>query len=160
MTEIEIKKAVLPRDLRTLERLDGLSFNYTDPIYKESWRKYQNYIVFVNKKPVGYVAVQPHMGLYSYKTDIHQKKHGSLHLTAIGIVPTFRKKGFGQLLVTWAITYAKIGKFTSINATSRKSNKPIINLVKKAGFKITREIKNFYPDGETAVVEELFFKKF
>lgn len=157
MTELEIKKAILPRDLKILERLDRLSFpDYQDQIYKESWEKYQNYIIFVNKKPVGYRSVQPHTGLYDYATDTHEKKRGALHLTSVGIIPLFRRKGLGQLLLTWAIVYAKLGKFKSMNATCRKSNTPITSLFKKMGFKIICEIKNFYPDGETAVVEELF----
>ncbi|MBU6414711.1 GNAT family N-acetyltransferase [Patescibacteria group bacterium] len=160
MTELEIKKAKLPRDLKILEQLDTLSFpEYQDQIYKESWEKYQNYIVFVNKKPVGYRSVQPHTGLYDYATDTHEKKREALHLTSVGIIPRFRRKGLGTLLITWAIAYARLGKFESMNATCRKSNKPIIALLKKTGFKITSEIKNFYPDGETAVVEEYFLKK-
>ncbi len=160
MMEIEIKKAVLPRDLRILERLDRLSFpDYQDLIYKESWKKYQNFVVCVGKKPVGYVSLQPHTGIYNYVSDTHERKLGALHFTAIGIIPRYRKFGLGGLLVMLVIAYARLGKFKSINATSRKSNKPIIALVKKMGFKITREIKNFYPDGETAVAEEFFLKK-
>ncbi len=155
---IEIKKAVVPRDIKILDRLDKLSFpDLSDQIYKESWKKYQNFILFVNKKSIGYVSVQPHTGLYNYKTYTHARRPGALHLTSIGIIPGFRRNGLGELLVSWVMSYARLGNFKSINATSRTSNKPIISLlVKKFGFRITKEIKKFYPDGETAVVEEFF----
>ena len=155
---IEIRKIILKRDLGILDRIERIIFPI-DYIDKSAWKKYkETYILLYKNIPVGYVTVQPHTGLYSYNTKTHEKKYGTLHLTSLGIIPKFRGKGLAELLILWVLAYAKLGRFKSINATSRKNNKPIISLVKKFGFKISREIKNFYPDGETAVVEEYFFK--
>lgn len=159
MTDIEIKRAVLPRDLKILERLDRLSFPHLQAqIYKEDWKKYQNFIIFVRRKSVGYVSVQPHIGLYN-KKGVQERRRGSLHATVLGVIPSYRGKGIGELLTTFVIVYARIGGFQSVNATSRQSNQPIISLVKKMGFRITKKIKKYYDDGETAVVEEFFLKK-
>lgn len=157
---MEIKKAVLPKDIKLLNALDGKCFpNLDDLIYGETWKKYQNFILYFNGRAIGYASWQLDTGLYSYRTDRHEKRRGSLHLTVIGVLPAYRKRGVGEALLAFALAYARLNNFKSANATSRKSNKPIISLVKKFGFKITKEIKDFYPDGETAVVEERFFNK-
>ena len=156
---IEIKKALLPKDKKRLNYLDQLCFpEFQDQVYEESWKKYQNFILLVKNKPVGYVSVQPNTGLYSYKTERHERRIDSLHLTSIGVIPQFRKRRLGELLMAFALSFAKLGHFKSINATTRTSNKPMQFLFKKFGFKVTKKIKSFYPDGETAFVEELFLK--
>lgn len=155
---IEIHKANIKKDVKLLYCLEKAIFPRDYDNLKRKWPQYpETYILFVKKKPVGYVIVQPHRGLYNYKTGKYEIKSGSLHVSATGILPKFRGKGLGDVLKTWTIAYARVGSFKSINATARESNKPIIRLNKKFGFKVTRKIKKFYPDGETALVEELFF---
>jgi len=158
---IEIKKAFLPKDIKMLNYLDRLCFpELQDQVYEESWKKYQNFILFVKNKPVGYVSVQPHTGIYNYKTHTHERRMEELHFTSVGVNPSYRRRALGELLVSFVISYARVGNFKSINATTRVSNKPMQNLFKKSGFKVTQKIKNFYPDGETALVEELFLKTY
>ena len=158
---IEIRKMILKRDLDILDRIERTIFP-VDYIEKSAWKGYkETYLLFYKNVPAGYVTVQPNTGLYSYKTKTHEKKLSALHLTSLGIVPKLRGKGLAELLMSWVMAYARLGKFKSINATSRKSNKPIISLlIKKFGFKMSREIKNFYPDSEAAVVEEYFLKNY
>lgn len=153
---IKIRKANFKKDINILMRMERLIFpnDYTN---KLEWKHYpETYIIFVGEKPAGFVSVLPNTGIYSYKTKKYEQKRGSLHIAMTGVIPRFRRRGLGGLIKTWTVAYARLGKFKSLNATARKSNKAIIALNKKFGFKITREIRNFYPDGETAVVEELF----
>jgi len=154
---IEIRKANVPKEIPLLNRLERATFS-SDFVSSSSWKKYKPYVVFWKSKLIGYVAVQPHVGLYSYKTKTHKKKRGVLHLTSMGITPPFRGKGIGALLMAWVMVYAKLGRFRSINATTRASNRPIISLLRTYRFKNVKKINKFYPDGETALVWEYSLK--
>ncbi len=155
---IEIKKADFKKDLNILAFMERIIFP-VDYVNKNELKSYsETYILFVKKKPVGYVAVKPHAGLhFGGKYHKHERKKGALHIVSTGILPEFRNYGLASILKAWTVAYARLGKFKSVNTTARISNKPIISLNKKFGFKITRKIKNFYNEsnGETAVVQEL-----
>ena len=73
-----------------------------------------------------------------------------------GILPRFQGKGFGHLLKCWQIVYAHHHGFTRIVTNHRKSNRPIIELNQKFGFKIIRQPKAQYfedPPEPTVVME-------
>lgn len=157
---IEIKKAILPEDLNVLKNLNEACFpNSEDQLFEGDWSLCQNFVLWVNKKAVGYVSLQHHKGLYSYENDIYENKPDSLQLTIIGVVPSWGRLGFGRLLMNFVIFYAKFEGFRSINGITRESNKPMQYLFKKFDFKITKKIDRFYPNGETTFIEEYFFKK-
>jgi ribosomal protein S18 acetylase RimI-like enzyme len=52
----------------------------------------------------------------------------------------------------WQIAYARQHKFKRIATNSRKSNKPMIALNKKFGFKVIRTTPNYYESPPEATV--------
>jgi len=92
-----------------------------------------------------------------FKEDIHPDKEnphrrGSLYIASTGILPQFRRKGFGTLLKSWQLSYARHHGFSRIVANTRKSNKAMIRLNQKFGFKIVRTTPRYYEDPREATV--------
>jgi ribosomal protein S18 acetylase RimI-like enzyme len=64
--------------------------------------------------------------------------------------------GFGGLLKSWQVLYARRHGFTRIITNTREGNRPIIGLNKKFGFKVLRTTPNYYEEPlEPTVVMEL-----
>lgn len=88
--------------------------------------------------------------------DDHPRSQGSLYIATTGILPRFRRQGFGALLKTWQIAYARRNRFDRILTNTRKSNLAMIKLNQKFGFKIIRTTPRYYQDPiESTVVMEL-----
>lgn len=80
----------------------------------------------------------------------------TLYIASTGILPAFRRQGFGDLLKCWQIAFARRGGFNRLITNSRKSNKAMIMLNEKFGFKIIRTTANYYQSpSEATVVMEL-----
>ena len=83
-------------------------------------------------------------------------RRASLYVASTGILPRYRSLGFGKVLKSWQISYARYHRFTRIVTNTRKSNKIIIGLNRKFGFKVLRTTSGYYEDPcEPTVVMEL-----
>src|SRR5947209_3187490 len=101
---IEIRKAREKKDTRLLTKLEKTVFPREYAGLNRKWPSFpETYILFVGKKPAGYVVVQPHRGLYSYKAKKYEKSARSLHISTTGILPRFRRKGLADVLKAWTI---------------------------------------------------------
>ncbi len=156
---ITIRKADSQKDTALLNRMEKAIFPIDYCVFdQKTWKEYkETYIFFVRNIPIGHLTLQHNVYIKSYISNKDEKKKGALHISSIGVLPHFQKKGLGNLMVAWVIAYAKIGKFISINATSRESNQPMINTFRRFGFQTKTKLKKFYPDGEDAIREEIFF---
>ena len=60
--------------------------------------------------------------------------------------------GFGQMLKSWEIAYARYHGFARIVTNTRRSNRAMIRLNEKAGFKVVRITPGYYSDPTEATV--------
>ncbi len=154
---IEFRPAVLPQEIRKLRAFDRDVFRKADLFSTEEWKEYESHWMIVDGILAGCCAFQADVDfkddLRGY--DVNPPLEGSLYITTTGILPTFQRRGLGQLLKCWEITYAKFHGFNRIVTNTRKRNKPMISLNQKFGFKIVRTTSDYYsgPSDATVVME-------
>lgn len=145
-----IHKSVLPRDRDALVEFDCQVFG-SDAFAPEDWDDLESYWMLVNGKRVGCCA---------FKRDCDfdgKKRHGSLYIVSMGILPGYRGEGLGDGFKGWQIAWARRHGFTQIVTNSRQSNRPMIRLNEKYGFEsIGNTPQGYYSQpAEPAVVMEL-----
>ncbi|MFX1252801.1 MAG: ribosomal protein S18-alanine N-acetyltransferase [Promethearchaeota archaeon] len=75
------------------------------------------------------------------------------HLLSIAVLKEYRKQGIASALLKRAYNaLKKSNTFQGIYLEARESNTPAISLYKKLGFEIVRTRRNYYTDGENAIV--------
>jgi ribosomal protein S18 acetylase RimI-like enzyme len=144
--ETEFRRATLPGDLRALVAFDHAVFPKSDWFPRQDWLTYESFWMRVDRKRVGCCAFE-------------EPSPRSLFIASTGILPEFQRQGFGQLMKTWQISYARYHGFTRILTNTRKSNAAMIALNKKFGFRVIRTAAGYYSDPvEPTVVMELLLK--
>ncbi|MDQ6735124.1 MAG: GNAT family N-acetyltransferase [Nitrospirota bacterium] len=114
--------------------------------------------MIIDRMKIGCCAFERHV---DFQEDIREDGdnpalRGSLYIVSTGILPAFTRQGFGQLLKCWQISYARHHGFTRIVTNTRESNKLMIVLNEKFGFKTLRTTSDYYEDPfEPTVVMEL-----
>ncbi|MEP6716038.1 MAG: N-acetyltransferase [Terriglobia bacterium] len=141
----EFRKVGLPKELRSLVSFDGKVFAAPDRFPASDWMEYESWWMLVRGVKVGCCA---------FAKD-HPRK-GWLYIASTAIARRHQGRGFGTILKSWEIAYAKFHGFRRVVTHSRRSNAAMIALNRKAGFQVVREIGHYYaePD-ESAVVMEL-----
>ncbi len=152
----EFRRAVLPRELTRLVAFDHKVFKKADWFRKADWERYENYWMIVDGIAVGCCGFEHHAD-FDQEQESSPRLRGSLHISTTGILPRFQGQGFGRLLKSWQIAYARHHHFTGIVTNHRASNRGMIKLNKAFGFRIIRRRKtNYYADpSEPTVVMEL-----
>jgi ribosomal protein S18 acetylase RimI-like enzyme len=154
----EFRKAVLPRELRSLLAFDRRIFSKSDRIASADWKTYESYWLLVDNKKVACCAFEEHV---DFQGDIREdgnnsRRRGSLYIVTTGVLPQFQHMGFGKLLKSWEISYARYHGFTRIVANTRSSNASMIALNEKFHFRVTRNTPGYYSDPtDSTVVMEL-----
>jgi len=154
----EFRKAVLPREIRSLMAFDRKVFPRSDLFTADYWRSCVPYWMLVDGIKVGCCAFEEHVDFRDDEnTDgINPPRKGSLYISTTGILPKFRGKGFGNLLKSWEVSYARYHGFRRIVTNTRSRNTAIIRLNRKFGFRIVRTTSGYYSDpGDATVVMEL-----
>jgi ribosomal protein S18 acetylase RimI-like enzyme len=110
--------------------------------------------MLVDGRRVGCCAFEPHVDFrHDLRRDgINPRREGSLYITSTGILPEFQGRGFGALLKAWELQYARRHGFTRIVTNHRKSNRAVIALNRKFGFKVLRISPGYYRDPVEATV--------
>lgn len=121
---IKIQHEIFPNENATLNILASLDRNLfmklTGMYYEDDKVKY--YIAYINNKQVGIT------GLYQYQDD-------EAWIGWFGILPEYRNKGYGKILLKETIDLAKKLGYKIIRLyTDKKENKEAIKLYKKVGF--------------------------
>ncbi len=73
-------------------------------------------------------------------------------IEGVTVVGSERKKGYGKLLMAFALAQLKNKNVTDVFLEVRRSNLPAIALYSACGFNKISERKKYYSDGEDAVV--------
>jgi ribosomal protein S18 acetylase RimI-like enzyme len=155
----EFRRARLPAELRSLCLFDRKAFHQCpgDWFDADMWLQYQCWWLLLNGRKIGCCAFEANVDFQQDRRDdgVNPKRRQSLYIASTGIHPAFRGKGFGSLMKSWQIAYARYHGFTRIVTNTRKSNLPIIRLNKKFGFKVIRTTAGYYfdPPEPTVVME-------
>ena len=72
------------------------------------------------------------------------------HIVSVAVLPEHRNKGVASSLLEKALEGLKEYQASECFLEVRESNKAAIELYKKFGFNVTRSIRSYYRDGETA----------
>jgi ribosomal protein S18 acetylase RimI-like enzyme len=158
----QFRRAIKPAEIRRLVTFDHQVFHQypSDWFHREDWQIYESWWMMIDSRKIGCCAFERHV---DFQHDIREDGEnpplrGSLYIVTTGILPRFRGLGFGSLLKCWQISFARRHGFTRVVTNTRKSNKSIIGLNKKFGFKVLRTTSAYYEDpAEPTVVMELRF---
>jgi ribosomal-protein-alanine N-acetyltransferase len=149
---IGFRKVVVPDELEMLFDIDGRIFAPfpADLFSAEEWAEFESYWMIVDGTIVGCSAF-----LRDTDFDI-EPRPGCLHIMTTGVLPEFRRRGYGEKQKRWQIEFAKQQGFQVIVTNTRASNVAMIELNLKMGFQIRGTSPHFYfePD-EAAIVMEL-----
>ncbi len=74
------------------------------------------------------------------------------HITTFAIHPAYRRKGFGEKLFTYALSYALSQGCKEVLLEVRVSNFVAQHLYRKLGFRAVGRRRGYYTDGEDAIV--------
>jgi ribosomal protein S18 acetylase RimI-like enzyme len=151
----EFRRAVLPNELNRLVAFDHKAFTKADWFTKSDWAIYESYWMIVDGVTVGCCGFEHHVDFQDQENE-NPPLRGSLYISTTGVLPRFEGKGFGRLLKSWQIAYARQHGFTRIVTNHRASNRRIIQLNKKFGFRVIRRSKAIYyedPEEPTVVME-------
>lgn len=149
----EFRQALVPAELRSLTAFDKKVFR-SDHFPASQWKAYDCYWLLVNGRKVGCCAFEKHV---DFADDIREDgrnphQQGSLYIASTGILPEFQRMGFGQLLKSWQISYARLNGFSRIVTNTRKRNAAMLALNKKFGFRVLRMTRHYYADPTDATV--------
>ncbi|MHA1685692.1 MAG: ribosomal protein S18-alanine N-acetyltransferase [Candidatus Heimdallarchaeaceae archaeon] len=76
------------------------------------------------------------------------------HIISIAVLPEYRRKGIALNMMKYALQKLIEKKVQTIYLEVRISNLAAIELYNKLGFKIKRQLKHYYRDGESAFLME------
>lgn len=139
----EFRKAVIPKEIRSLMAFDRKMFRKADLFTTMEWNEYESYWLLVD----GVKA-----GCCSFDLEADPVRKRTLYITSTGILPKYRGRGLGRLMKCWEIAYARNRGYRRIITNSRKSNTAILALNREFGFRRVRSIPRYYSDPEEATV--------
>ncbi|MGI0046870.1 MAG: ribosomal protein S18-alanine N-acetyltransferase [Nitrosotalea sp.] len=108
----------------------------------------------VEKKLVGYIMCKIEYGFSNFKKLGFVKKG---HVVSIAVLPDYRQKGIGRVLVEESMAGVKLKKSDELYLEVRCSNNEAIRLYEKLGFTIKQRLKAYYRDGEDAYLMAIEF---
>jgi ribosomal protein S18 acetylase RimI-like enzyme len=156
--QIEFRRAVIPREIRSLTIFDHKAFHEHpgDWFDSDTWRCCEAWWMLVENRKAGCCAFQSHVDFQEDIRGDNAVLAGSLYVVTTGILPAFQGLGLGQFMKAWQVSYARQNGFTRIVTNTRKSNRRMIALNKKFGFKPLRTTPRYYANPmEATVVMEL-----
>jgi GNAT superfamily N-acetyltransferase len=147
----------LPKEKGRLVAFDHKVFRRADWFDPDDWDSYESYWMVVNDRKVGCCAFERNVDFGLDPDKDSGPRRGSLYIASTGILPQHQGRGLGVRFKRWQIAWARRHGFTRIVTNCRRSNRTIIRLNEKLGFKILQTtIGNYYHrPPEPAVVMEL-----
>ena len=140
---MEIQPAGI-RDLGALRRLERDCFD------KDAWPLLDLIAVLTLPEVVRLKAVQDGEMVGFVACD-QRPSQGVAWIAAIGVDPSFRRRGIGSQLLR---TCEEMANFPRVKLTVRISNDAAISLYKKTGYRTVDIWKKYYSDGEDGLVME------
>ncbi len=138
-----------------LARFDKRIFP-SDSFPEDMWLSYEAWWMTLDGRRIGCCAFEPHVDFQkNTDKDFSPRRRGSLYVATTGILPEFRRCGFGKVMKAWQVAYARFLNFKRIVTNTRKSNKAMIQLNRQFGFRKIATVPNYheYPQEATVVME-------
>jgi len=151
----EFRKAILPQEIGSLLAFDRKAFPKADRFDRACWQACESHWLIVGNTKVGCCAFEKNVDFHDAEGNAPNRR-GSLYISTTGILPRFQKKGFGPLLKSWEIAYARYHGFNRIITNCRKRNARMIALNRRFGFRIVQTIPRYYMEPtDSSVLMEL-----
>ena len=150
----EFRQAMLPQDIRSLLAFDAKVFPAADRFDADYWKTVESWWLFAGKTKIGCCAFEKNVDFHEENGAPRRK--GSLYIATTGILPRFQNQGFGLLLKSWQIAYARYHGYDRIITNCRKRHTRMIALNRQFGFRIIRTVPRYYAEpADSAVFMEL-----
>ena len=123
--------------------------NYSTHFFMDLYKRFpETFIVAMEDgEAVGYIMCRIESGLPSLRSFERPKKG---HIISVAVLPQYRGRGIGYSLAQSALKTMSHYKARECYLEVRVSNMTAVNLYRKLDFKITRTIRGYYADGESA----------
>lgn len=82
----------------------------------------------------------------------------SARIYSIGIDEKYQKRGLGRMLMDRIFDIAKGKRIKTVSLEVREDNSDAINVYKNFGFKVSKRLEKYYPDGMAGLRMELFLE--
>lgn len=136
------------RDLSALYKLEHTCFDHDawslfDLVAVLTFPDVVRFKAVVNEKMAGFVAGDP------------RPSQGFSWIATIGVMPEFQRRGIARALLRSCESHLKT---TRVRLTVRASNQKAIALYEAEGYTTVDVWKNYYNDGENAIMMEKFLR--
>lgn len=144
-------------DTRTLEILERIGHEALGDSALDHWmlpvvaRCGMLFVASLGRETVGAAEILICMGDGDQKSDLS----GDLYLEGLYISPAHQGKGYGAALLTEVIKDLANGNFRRLLATVDPANEPGRKLYRKAGFRETEKLPDYYGSGRHRLGIEL-----
>jgi ribosomal protein S18 acetylase RimI-like enzyme len=158
----EFRKAIVPDEIRSLMAFDRRVFPPRDRFDAAYWKICEPYWMIVDGIKLGCCAFERHVDFQDDLNSDGMNPHmrGSLYISTTGILPKFQGKGFGRLLKSWEVSFARYHGFKRIVTNTRERNEKMIVLNREFGFRVIRTTPQYYSNPpDSTVVMELLLRK-
>lgn len=131
--------------------LKTLPEHYSDYFYESILNEIPEafLVALVSNVHVGYIMCKTEYGFSSFRRLGFVKKG---HLVSVAVLPEYRKKGIGRILVDEAVKGIRSKKCVEMYLEVRCSNNGAVRLYEDLGFVIKQQLNSYYRDGEDAFV--------
>jgi len=141
-------------DIVSINRI-SLPENYSVAHFVELINSWQDTscVALLDNKVVGYILMRI-VGPGFFTLNKSQKSKG--HIISVAVLPDARRKGIGIKMMKFVMEKAKnIALVNEITLEVRESNYEARNLYKKLNFIDEKVLKQYYSDGENAILMKL-----
>jgi len=129
-------------DLDQVIKIEGISFPNRKSWSREYFKK------FYQKYPRGFIVAENESEVMGYA--VGKPKNDEAEIISLAINPNFRQQGIGAELANFLLEHFKKKGTRKISLRVRTKNKLGIAFYRKAGFEISKKIKNYYQNGDDA----------
>lgn len=155
--ECSIRRAELGDLIPVMEiNLKTLPEHYSDYFYESLLAELPEafLVAEIGETHVGYIMCKTEYGFSNFKKLGFVKKG---HVVSIAVLPEYRNRGIGKVLVEEAMNGVKLKKCDELYLEVRCSNNDAVRLYEKLGFIIKQRLKSYYRDGEDAYLMTVEF---
>jgi len=109
----------------------------------------------IHGRHVGYIMCKTEYGFSNFRKLGFVKKG---HLVSVAVLPEFRNKGIGKILVEESIKGVKSKNCDEFHLEVRCSNTDAVRLYENLGYTIKQKLRSYYRDGEDAYLMSIELK--
>lgn len=116
-------------------------------------KKFLDFFTVEHKSQI-YIYNDDRGNLIGYFSVQFNPDENSMEILSMHIYPVLQRSGYGTKMMGFAEELAKKDGLIKIKVVTNIKNLPAVEFYKNTGFKIIKEAKNYYGDGETRYIFE------